>query len=229
MPSTSPFTEEGRTRWRNFQRRLCGYVAVWLLVGLAVGLGVFWRYTRRSLEPLQRLYFRQYAVGSFKSALLKNSSSKYTLLVRDVTDRAMGKDVTLGVTDEQAYPLRGPDGKVLRDKNGYFFKLQPGLEAKYLYWKRSRMRDREMSPWLRQNIYGGTSLLGLFVPSFALGFVVFVAGAAGTVYLDRRVNNRYEEGDLVRGTRRLRPKEYGARQGGPAGLGLPVRVSQGRA
>jgi hypothetical protein len=229
MPSRNPFTEEGRTRWRNFQRRVCGYIAVWMLAGLGVVLGVFWQHTRRNLEPLQRLYFKQYAVGSVRAAVLKNSSSKYTLLVRDVKDPVTGKEVTLGVTDGQAYPVRGADGRVPKGKNGYFFKLRPGLEARYLYWKRSKLRDREMSPWLRVNIYDGTSLLGLFVPSFALGFVVFVAGAGGTVYADRRVNKRYEEGHLVRGTRRQGPKDYEGRQGGPAGLGLPVHVSQERA
>jgi len=34
MPSTNPFTEEGRTRFRNFQRRLLTYFALWLMVGL---------------------------------------------------------------------------------------------------------------------------------------------------------------------------------------------------
>ena len=228
MPSTNPFTEEGRTRWRNFQRRMLGYAALWMFVGAAIGLGIFWKHTRRNLEPLQRLYFKQYAVGSFRASVLKSSSSKYTLLVRTITDPATGKDVTLGVTDEQAYPLRGEDGKVMRGKNGYFFKLQPGLEAKYLYWKRSKMKDREMSPWLRQNIYEGTSFLGLFFPSFALGFVVLITGTTGTIFIDRRVNKRYAEGNLLRGTKRLQPKEYEKRQDRVNGLGIPVYIRQER-
>src|SRR5215204_5262556 len=229
MPSTNIFTEEGRTRWRNFQRRLLGYVGVWLLVGIAVGVGVFWKFTRRNLEPLQRLYLKQYLVGSARSGLLDDSSSKYTLLVRTVTDPATGRDVTLGVTDDQAYPVRGENGRVLRDKNGYFFRPYPGLGYKYLYWKKSRMRDREMAAWLRQNIYDGTSFLGLFSQSLILGLMAFAAGTAGTIFIDRRVNRRYAEGDLLRGTESLPPKDYERREGRAAGVGLPTCGREERA
>jgi len=223
MPSTNPFTEEGRTRWRNFQRRVMGYVALWLFIGTAAGVGIFWHYTRRNMGPLQRLYLKQYAVSSLKSALLKTSASRYTLLVREVTDPATGRNVTLGVTDMEAYPVRGTDGKVLKDKNGYVFRLKPGVGANYFYWKRAKLRDREMAPWLRQNIYEQISFQGHFSLPFLLGLLVFFTGAGGTIFVDIRVNKRYAGGNLVRGTRSVGPKEYG-RRGRETGFGIPVYV-----
>jgi hypothetical protein len=40
MIGQNPFTEEGRTRFRNFGRRLTGY----LILSLIVGIGVGWWY-----------------------------------------------------------------------------------------------------------------------------------------------------------------------------------------
>lgn len=226
MPSTNPFTEEGRTRFRNFQRRLLGYLGVWLGLGLTAGLALFWYHTRGNFGPLQQLYLKQFAVASVKSSLFKTSASTYILLVRTVTDRATKKEVTLGCTDAQAYPLRDENGRVLRDNTGYFFKLHPGLEARYLYWKRSKIKDRDMAAWLRQNIYEETSFMGLFQPSFILGVVVFISGVGGTVLVDRRVNRRYEEGALVRGTISLMPKQYEKNKRRRRGLGIPIHIYQ---
>ncbi len=59
MPSTNPFTEEGRTRFKNFQRRLVSYFALWMFIGLGITYVGFWFTTRHKFAPLQRLYLKQ--------------------------------------------------------------------------------------------------------------------------------------------------------------------------
>jgi len=223
MPSTNPFTEEGRTRFRNFQRRLLTYFALWLLVGAGIGCAGFWYTTRHSFAPLQRLYFKQYAFSTFKSRLPKKKPSRYSLLVRVITDPTTGKDVVLGCTDEQVEPVLDERGKLLVDKKtGPYFRLKPGWERKLFYWRVTSANDAFVRAWFEQNIYDGKSLLGLFHPFFAIGFFVVFAGTTATVLFDRRINRRYEKGERVRGTCAVTPKEYERENREATGLGLEV-------
>ena len=83
----NPFTEEGRTRFRNFERRLGGYLLVSALAGLVAGFGTFRLWTRGGMRPLERLYLRQYALGSLKSLVSARSASRYTVLTCRVARR----------------------------------------------------------------------------------------------------------------------------------------------
>ena len=228
MPSTNPFTEEGRTRFRNFQRRLLTYFALWLIVGSGIGFAGFWYTTRHSFAPLQRLYFKQYAFSTFKSHLPKKKPSRYSLLVRVITDPATGKDVILGCTDEQVEPMLDGHGKLIVDKKaGPYFRLKPELERKLFYWRVTSANDASMRTWFEQNIYDGKSLLGLCYPIFALSFFVAFGGSIATVVLDRRMNRRYEKGERLRGTRAVTPEEYERENGEATGIGLEIFAQQG--
>ncbi len=228
MPSTNPFTEEGRTRFRNFQRRLLSYFALWLMVGIGLGFGGFWYTTRHSFAPLQRLYFKQYALSTFKSQLPKKKPSRYSLLVRVITDKTTGKDVILGCTDKQVEPMLDGRGKLIVDKKtGPYFRLKPSLERKLFYWRVASANDAQMRAWFEQNIYGGRSLFGLFYPIFALSFFIAFSGTIVTVVLDRRMNRRYEKGERLRGTRAVTPEEYERENGEATGIGLEIFAQQG--
>ncbi len=230
MPSTNPFTEEGRTRFRNFQRRLLSYFALWLMIGIGIGIGGGWYKTRHSFAPLERLYFKQYVLSSLKSSLPKKKPSRYSLLVRVVTDQATGKDVVLGCTDEQVEPMLDERGKLIVDKKtGPYFRLKPELERKLFYWRVTSARDASMRSWFEQNIYDGKSLLGLFYPIFTLSFFVAFAGTIATVVLDRRMNRRYEKGERLRGTRAVTPEEYERENGEATGIGLEIFAQKGQA
>jgi predicted negative regulator of RcsB-dependent stress response len=69
------FTEEGRTRFRNFWRRLGGYLIVSLILGVLAGFGFFRYWTRANMTPLQKLYLRQYCLGSAKALVSKKTAS----------------------------------------------------------------------------------------------------------------------------------------------------------
>ena len=106
MKSRNPFTEEGRTRFRNFQRRITTYLVLWMIIGLGVTAGGIYLKTRYGYRPLQRLYLRQYVKASIKSFLPLTKPSRYTLLVRVVSDPATGKEQVLGCTDDEVTPVR---------------------------------------------------------------------------------------------------------------------------
>ena len=229
MPGTNPFTEEGRTRFRNFQRRLVSYFALWMFIGIGIAYAGFWFTTRHSFAPLQRLYLKQYALSSMKAILPKKKPSRYSLLVRVMTDPATGKDVVLGCTDAQVEPVLDAQGRLTGDKKtGPYFRLKAGWERKFFYWRVTTANDASMRAWFRQNIYGGRSLLGLFYPVFAVSFFVIFTGTITTVALDRRINRRNEEGERLRGTRALTPKEYEREMKARAtGIGLEVVAQEG--
>jgi hypothetical protein len=140
MASQNAFTEEGRTRLRNFQRRVSSYFRVWILVGIAVTIGACYLRTRYGYRPLQRLYLKQYLRASIKSFLPLKKPSKYTVLVRVIPDPRTGKELVFGCTDDQVTPIRDETGRVKFDpKLGPFFELQPGIPHKYFYWRSWRI------------------------------------------------------------------------------------------
>ena len=154
MASQNAFTEEGRTRLRNFQRRVSSYLIVWILVGVAVTIGACYLRTRYGYRPLQRLYLKQYVRASLKSFLPLKKPSKYTVLVHVMRDPNTGKDLVFGCTDDQVIPIRDANGGVKFDpKLGPFFELQPGIPHKYFYWRSLPQMDRQMYVWFRDQIY----------------------------------------------------------------------------
>jgi len=223
VASRNALTEEGRTRIRNFSGRLGSYLVLWILIGVAVAIAGTWLRTRYGYLPLQRLYLSQYIKASIKSFVPRKRASKYTLLVRVVDGHRDGVEQVIGCTDEQVTPMRDKTGRVRFDpKLGPFFRLHEGIPHKYFYWTSVAQNDSEMYFWLRDHIYRGRSLLGLYWICFIPWPVIVVAGMIVSAQLDLRINREYEEGRLVRGIRLLRHTEYARETEKITGLGLPV-------
>jgi hypothetical protein len=228
MASTSAFTEEGRTRIRNFQRRVSSYLIVWILVAVAATVGCIYLRTRYGYRPLQRLYLSQYIKASIKSFLPLTRPSKYTLLVRVVRDDVTGKERIFGCTDDQVTPMRDETGRVKFDpKLGPFFELQAGIPHKYFYWRSLPQMDKQMYVWFRDQIYGSRSLIGLYWFCFLALPLIVALGMFASVKLDMRMNEEYEAGELLRGVRILKAKEYAREhKGQKAGIGLPALLPE---
>ncbi len=223
MASRNALTEEGRTRIRNFQGRLYSYFLLWIVIGIAVVIGGIWLRTRYGYFPLQRLYLKQYIKASIKSFMPRKQPSHYALLVRVVDDRSTGKEQVIACTDDQVTPVLDETGAVKFDpKLGPFFRLQEGIPYKYFYWRVVPQKDYEMYLWLRDHIYQGRSLIGLYRICFIPLPLIVIAGMILSVNLDLRVNREYEEGRLVRGIRLLKHTEYAREMREIGGLGLPV-------
>ena len=226
MKSRNPFTEEGRTRFRNFQRRITTYLVLWMIIGLGVAAGGMYLKTRYGYRPLQRLYLTQYIKASIRSVLPLKKPSKYTLLVRVIDDPATGKEQVLGCTDDQVTPIRDEAGRVKFDpKLGPFFSLQEGLPHTFFYWRAVWQMDKQMYPWLKSQIYEGRSLLGLYWVCFLPLPILIGLGMLISIKLDLKMNSEYEAGDLLRGVRVLNPREY-AREIGQqeSGVGIPAFI-----
>jgi hypothetical protein len=217
MPSGNLFTEEGRTRFRNFGLRLWSYLLAFLALGVIVGALVFAHWTHGGMGPLERLYFRQYMKATVTSWALPNQPGKYVLLVSE------REGTSIWVTDELVHPVLDDQGKVLRDKNGWLFKPYSGTEIDRPQWRRAQVRNSEMERWFRRSIYGGTGLPALFVPALVACLVVALIGASAAVMVDQRLNRKYEEGKKLRGSRLVSPAQYERELEGADGLGLLVR------
>jgi hypothetical protein len=85
--------------------------------------------------------------------------------------------------------------------------------------------DKQMYPWLKDQIYEGRSLAGLYWICFLPLPLIIALGMFISIKLDLRTNSDYEAGDLLRGVRTLTSKEY-AREIGPqeTGIGLPAFI-----
>jgi hypothetical protein len=141
-----------------------------------------------------------------------------------VGDTATGKDLIFGCTDDQVTPIRDATGRVKFDpKLGPFFELQAGIPHKYFYWRSLPQMDKQMYAWFRDQIYGGRSLVGLYWICFLPLPLIIAGGMFASVKLDLRMNRDYEAGDLLRGVRMLKAKEY-ARESKQrkAGIGIPA-------
>jgi hypothetical protein len=230
MASTSAFTEEGRTRIRNFQRRVSSYLILWILVAVAASVGLIYLRTRYGYRPLQRLYLSQYIKATIKSFLPIKKPSRYTILVRVVRDSATDKDLIFGCTDDQVTPIRDETGHVKFDpKLGPFFELQSGIPHKYFYWRSLPQMDKQMYAWFRDHIYDGHSLIDLYWICFLPLPLIIAAGMFASVKLDMRMNQDYEAGELLRGIRILKPKEYAReRKQQVAGIGIPALLPERR-
>ena len=228
MPSTSAFTEEGRTRIRNFQRRVSSYLVLWIFVAVAATVGCIYLRNRCGYRPLQRLYLSSYIKATIKSFLPLKKPSRYTILVRVVHDPASGKDLIFGCTDDQVTPIRDETGRVKFDpKLGPFFELQSGIPHKYFYWRSLPQMDKQMYAWFRDQIYDGRSLIDLYWICFLPLPLIVAVGMFASVKLDAKMNRDYEAGELLRGVRVLKAKEYARehkRQ--EAGIGIPVLLPE---
>jgi hypothetical protein len=223
VASHSALTEEGRTRIRNFQGRLISYLLLWVVIGFGITLAAIWARTRYGYLPLQRLYLGQYITASTKSLVPHKHPSRYILLVRVIDDRPTGQNQVIGCTDDQVDPVRDEAGKVKFDpKIGPFFRLHNGIPHTYFYWSAVWQPDAEMYSWLRDNIYHGRSLLGLYWICLIPLPAIVIAGMTMSVKFDVRINREYEEGKLLRGIRMLRHTEYAREMKIIDGLGLPV-------
>ena len=80
MASRNLFTEEGRTRFRNFGLRLRSYLIVFLILGLFAGAFWFANRTRGEMGALERLYFRQYTKATVMAWISPARRGRYTLL-----------------------------------------------------------------------------------------------------------------------------------------------------
>lgn len=219
----SLFTEEGRTRLRNFILRTRSYLAVFSILGIISGVLLFSQWTYKGFGPLEKLYFRQYlkaTVLTQVNSLLpfkRLENGKYVLLI------ATGRGGLTMVGDEEVYPALDEYGQYLRNQYGLVFRAHEGYRNPE--WRMVRWSNAQISAGF-ESIYGDT-YLGLFWPALLGCLLVSFGGTAGAVTIDHLINRKYEDGKLLRGTRLIDIKDYAKEVGGVPGLTLMVQSPDG--
>jgi hypothetical protein len=79
--SRSVFTEEGRTRLRNFHSRLRRYLLAGAAIGALLGGFHWWFWVCGDFRPREKIYFPAYIVAMLKTWLLPDTNrGNYTML-----------------------------------------------------------------------------------------------------------------------------------------------------
>lgn len=221
--SASVFTEEGRTRLKNFRNRCFGYILGGLGFSILAGLGIYGFYIKATLTALQRVYFNQYLTSAFQTASLPKSDSKYKLLLGEPVDVSAKKYQTVVVNDDEVVPELDSKGRIKKDASGAFLlQLKEAKTYKQLYWEESTYDDREMYRWFRANFYDGKSLLQLLAPAWIPGLAMFLLVSGGLLAVDVSVNKEYIKGQAIRGTRLLSFSEWQRERSDYDGVGIEV-------
>lgn len=222
----SLFTEEGRTRWRNFALRFRSYAFVSSLLGLASGVMVFYSWTYDNFEALERIYFRQYlqatllTEGAGYIPFREIAKGRYKILVG--FNQKTKKWEMVG--DEEVYPLiDASSGRYLKDREGVIFNARSGWTSPR--WVTLKYPHADIARGM-QSVYGGRTYLGLFLPAVIVFVLVMLSGTGGAITVDHLINRKYESGKLLRGTRQIDIRDYAKEMGGVPGLTFMVRAPE---
>ena len=186
------FTEEGRTRLRNFTLRLRGYFTGCALVGLLLGGFVWWCW----LSPLERTYLGSFVSASVWSRLVPGGGSRYTLLAYDWQGKAV-----LASSESEA-------------------------RAKGATWRRMDLNETQAEILFQQFYRCG--LLRLFAAPLIFALILAIGGTVAVARIDQRVNERWERGKRIRGSRLVKPSKYERDHQDADGLALDVHPVAGK-
>ena len=216
-------TEEGRTRSKNAARRMGAYAVLMFLIAGASGYAIHRYWVSQNLTTLQRVYFKQYLKSSYRSFLMTNSRSHYTTLARVVRDPETKRDVSLAVLDDDVIPVLDEAGRIQFDQDRRpKFLLKAGIEHKKYLWAHGILRDIDAYEWFQRLIYDGKSIPSIWRASWLGPLLIFCFGITGLTALDVFAQQRYLQGEPIRGTRELLPKAYVREHRKHTGYGLMV-------
>ena len=221
------FTEEGRTRSKNFARRIKWWVvgAFVIACGSTYPIGKY--YVIPHLIPIQRYYLGQYWTSSCKS-YLRNTTSHYEILARTIADPHTKKEVTLFLTKDQLEPLLTDDGTtlVMIVEGQPEFRIKDGVENKTDFWWESNYPDAKAYEFFRNSIYEEKTIPQLFILAWigAIGIFAFEVGVI--IAGDQLAQRFYLKGELIRGTQKLSPQAYERAHRNDTGYGLTVYAAE---
>src|SRR5687768_16687803 len=111
-------TEEGRISHIRHSGMLV-LAGIWLLLSIAVGIGLFKLVVVNSFTPLQSHYFPQYLRSTLKANLLPfKSKSQYKCLVYAVMEGKEKRTGTYLCDELQLVPVLDKEGNIKRGKDG---------------------------------------------------------------------------------------------------------------
>ena len=221
------FTEEGRTRSKNFARRIKWWVvgAFVIACGSTYPIGKY--YVIPHLIPIHRFYLGQYWTSSYKS-YLRNTTSHYEILARTIADPHTKKDVTLFLTKDQLEPLLFDDGTTLwvTADGQPEFTIKDDVENKTCFWWESNYPDAKAYEFFRNSIYEEKTIPQLFILAWIGAIGIFAVEVGLIIAGDQLAQRFYLKGELIRGTQKLSPQAYERAHRHDTGYGLTVYAAE---
>ena len=200
-------TEEGHTRARNTFQRIRLFAVLTFLFSGPCGFAIHYYWVWPSLTPLQRIYLRQYMRSTVKS-YIPRSRSRYTFMAGVVRDPETGDDIRIMVPDGLVIPEFDDEGRIKVKDRYPVFHLKANVQLKQFVWATEFLADATVYEQYRYIIYEDKSIIDLWRPAWLGAIIIFLTGTGGLTGLYMFAQRRYVEGQPIRGTRELSPREY---------------------
>ena len=205
------FNEQGYTNFRTTLHRI-RMISVGAAIAALFSLYPLHEYfVTGNFSPLQNYYYPLYCQSSLKSHFA-NSRSRYTYLAATATDSKTGLDHEIGATDLDVVAVRDGQGQVIMDKDLPRFQvrkdLDPQITIKELFWTKQNLTEKQANEWMRDAIFQGKSLTILWRPVWLLALIILVVGTVAATVFYHVFQHRFVQGQQLRGTRELSPKQY---------------------
>jgi len=200
-------TEEGHTRARNTFQRVRLFAVLMFLLSGPCGFAIHYYWVWPSLTPLQRIYLRQYIRSTVKS-YIPRSRSRYTFMAGVVRDPETGDEIRIMVPDGLVIPEFDEEGRIKVKDRYPVFHLKTNVPLEQCTWVTEFLADAIVYEQYRHLIYEDKSIIDLWRPAWLGAIMFFFTGTTGLTGLYIFAQRRYIEGQALRGTRELSPREY---------------------
>jgi hypothetical protein len=200
-------TEEGHTRARNTFQRIRLFAVLMFLFSGPSGFAIHYYWVWPSLTPLQRIYLRQYMRSTVKS-YIPRSRSRYTFMAGVVRDPETGDDIRIMVPDGLVIPEFDDEGRIKVKDRYPVFHLRANVQLEQFTWANEFLADATVYEQYRYIIYENKSIIDLWRPAWLGAIIFFLTGTGGLTGLYMFAQRRYVEGQPIRGTRELSPRQY---------------------
>ena len=200
-------TEEGHTRARNTFQRIRLFAVLMFLLAAPCGYAIHYYWVWPSLTPLQRIYLRQYMRSTVKS-YIPRSRSRYTFMAGVVRDPETGDEIRIMVPDGLVIPEFDDEGRIKVKDRYPVFHLRANVQLEQFTWANEFLADATVYEQYRYIIYENKSIIDLWRPAWLGAIIFFLTGTGGLTGLYMFAQRRYVEGQPIRGTRELSPRQY---------------------
>ena len=221
--------EQGYTNFRTSLHRIRLFSVVAAAAALLSLYPLHEYFVRPNFSPLQSEYYGQYLRSSLMSHF-SFSRSRYTYLVATIRDHKSGREWEIGVTDYHVTPVRDEQGQVVLKDGWMLFQVRedfdPQITIKDLRPTKQTLTDKQANEWFRDAIYGGKTLTVLWRPAWFWALIIFLVGTVGATVIYHVFQRRFVQGQQLRGTRELSPKQYQKEHRKDTGYNLKVYPQQ---
>jgi len=221
--------EQGYTNFRTSLHRIRLFSVVAAVAALLSLYPLHEYLVRANFSPLQSEYYGSYLHSSLMSHFSR-SGSHYTYLAATIKDDKTAREREKAVTDYDVKPVCDAQGQAIVKDGSTLFQVRqehdPQGTIKKLFWIKRRLTDKQANEWFRDAIYQGKTLTVLWRPAWLWALIIFLVGTVGATVIYHVFQHRFVQGQQLRGTRELSPKQYQKEHRKDTGYRLKVYPQQ---